>query len=102
MAFAINCGYARVAALEIAQNVSQNHHWQKDIFKNEEKISTLFLKRFQNRKAFTFSTPKAFTRNVAALIPHFNKKWAHKNGKQEYIQHFSEVSWAKLTPEAKN
>ena len=36
MAFAINCGYARVAALEIAQNVSQNHHWQKDIFKNEK------------------------------------------------------------------
>ena len=101
MALAINCGYARVAAFEISQKVSQNRYWQKDILKNEEKISTLFLKRFQHRRAFTFNTSKAFTRNVAALVPQFNKKWAHTNGKKEYMQHFSEASWAKLTPDAK-
>ena len=100
MALAINCGYARVAAFEIAQKVSQNR-WQR-YFENEEKISDLFLKQFQHRRAFTFNTPRAFTRNVAALIPHFNKEWAYKNGKEEYMQHFSEASWAKLTPEAKN
>lgn len=90
MAFAISCGYARVAVLEIAQNFSQNH-WQEDIFKNEEKLSTLFLKRFQHRKAFTFSTPKAFTRNVTAFIPHFNKKWAHKNGKGVHAALFRSI-----------
>ena len=87
MAIAINCGYARVAVFEIAQKISQNRCWQKDVSKNEEKISTLFLKRFQHRRAFTFNTPKVFARNVAALVPQFNKIWAHKNGK-EYMQHF--------------
>jgi hypothetical protein len=91
--------------------ISQNRCWQKDIFKNDEKISTLFLKRFQHRRAFTFDTSKVFTRNVAALVPQFKKKWADKNGKMitcmhacmhACMQHFSQASWAKLTPEAKN
>ena len=101
MAIAINCGYARVAAFEIAQKISQNRCWQKDISKKEEKISTLSLKWFQHGRTFTFNTPKVFGRNVAALVPQLNKKYAACILFHSYV-HFSESSWAKLIPEAKN
>ena len=60
MAQYFNCGYARVAAYDIAKNLSKQPNWIQLRSCNENELVTHFQKRFQHRKEFAITNATYF------------------------------------------
>ena len=102
MAQYFNCGYARVAAYEIAKKLSTTNDWTRLRNCNEEELVSHFQRRFHQRKEFAITNTTYFTRNLRSLLPMFSRRWNPTSARGEYHSHFSEHSWKKLTQEAKD
>ena len=101
MALYFNCGFARIAAYEIAKKRSTKLGCIQMRQCDQDELVLHFHKRFQQRKEFAITNANNFIRNLRILIPMFYRRWNRLSAREEYHTHFSEESWKKLTPAAK-
>ena len=102
MALYFNCGYARVAAYEIARAVhGSTKNWQKLKGCDINSIIRKYQQCFHNRTQYKVDKPEYFLKHLRGLLPKFNHRWNPTEAKQEYLHHFSQQSWNKLPPKVK-